>query len=129
MLYSDCSVPCPSGCSPSNVCGICNGTSDVHGNTTDCTYGNVLGNVLVYAGGNRVTPVAETGVTGTFVIQNICGSSLDLYFEKYGYTSEELFYTYTTGENVEAKMCTNCTFFYLCFFKVKSLSLRYIFFC
>ena len=109
ILYvTDCSRTCPPGCTLSTtVCRICEDSTSITGEVTDCTTGNPLANFEVFDGDNLVDPLAETDVTGNFLLTNICGGDLELHFDKQAYTSEQVSYMYT-GSSLAIKMCANC---------------------
>ena len=115
---TDCSRVCPPGCTISTtLCGVCEGSTSITDTVTDCDSGNPLGSVEVFAGNNLLDPLTETDVTGSFQLTNMCVTDLELYFYKYGYTSEREFYTYSSPTT---KMCANCK--YICLSNYQSIA-------
>ena len=107
---TDCSRICPQGCILSTtVCGVCEATESITGKVTDCDSGNPIGNVEVFVGDNLLESLVETDVTGSFQLTNMCVANLELYFYKYGYTSEQESYAYSAS-GMEIKMCANCRY-------------------
>ena len=109
------------------MCGVCESATSITGTVTDCNSGNPLGNVEVFAGDNLLDPLTETDVTGSFQLTNMCATDLELYFYKYGYTSEQEFYTYS-GSSPTIKMCANCKYalyFFQIIFKLPTFYIKY----